>query len=169
VAFLLDFLLEIEGHCNLPATDAPLIAAGGNIRCGYEMMSTLLNYAHPESSGLVTENVLVAAAGNPLWGVEILALLIDQDYDLHFSAEVLIAAQGNIYCGREIIAFMLRYQVSPFLDEEHLEYCQSDSSDVEALSWSEEEEDEDDGSTHETDAPARPRSSQDSYETANSE
>jgi hypothetical protein len=169
VEFLLDFLLEIEGDCNLPATDAPLIAAGGNIKCGYEIMTTLLGYAHPESSGLVTENVLVAAAGNSLWGVEILALLIDQGYDLCFSTEVFAAAQENIYCGKEIIAFMLRYQGPSFLDEDDIDYCESDSSDVEASSSSAEEEDEDNGSTHETDAPARPKSSQDGYETANSE
>jgi hypothetical protein len=130
-------------------------------------MSKLLDHGGPELEALITEQVLIAAAGNQLWGLDVLALLLDRGYDLDFSTEVFATAQGNMYCGKEIIAFMLRYQVPPFLDGNQFEEWESCktlvSTDDEATSESEGE----DG--HGGFIPASPRSGGDAYETADSE
>ncbi|CEL05721.1 hypothetical protein ASPCAL06837 [Aspergillus calidoustus] len=165
VQFLLDTSAETDSA--LAITGAALISAAGSIRSGYETMSKLLDHGGPELEALLSEQVLIAAAGNQLWGLDILALLLDRGYDLDFSTEVFAAAQGNMYCGKEIIAFMLRYQVPPFLDGNQFEEWESCktlvSTDDEATSESEGE----DG--HGGFIPASPRSEGDAYETADSE
>ncbi|KAL3483543.1 hypothetical protein BJX62DRAFT_244794 [Aspergillus germanicus] len=52
----LDISKAITDDMNNGSTDALFIAAAGNIRCGYEIMSTLLDYSGPESTELVTED-----------------------------------------------------------------------------------------------------------------
>jgi hypothetical protein len=53
-----------------------------------------------EATRSVTENVVIAAAGNELNGKEIMTLLFDQrdNYQITITEEVVIAEAGNNYC-----------------------------------------------------------------------
>ncbi|KAL4949538.1 hypothetical protein BDW69DRAFT_188227 [Aspergillus filifer] len=108
-ALLLLLDTQVEDKSALPVTQAALVNAAGNIGCGYEIMSLLLDHGGKSLKGLMTEDVTIAAAGNFLWGLEILAFLHDHEYPIAFSMRVLAAAERNIWSGEEIVAFLLRH------------------------------------------------------------
>jgi hypothetical protein len=94
----------------IPITQAALINGTSYIQCEFEVMVILLDHGGPDLENLITEDVIIAAAGNSLWGPEILALLLDREYTIPFSIDVFSAAEHNIWCGEGILALLLRHQ-----------------------------------------------------------
>ncbi|KAL4744652.1 hypothetical protein BDW72DRAFT_212314 [Aspergillus terricola var. indicus] len=109
----------------IPVTQTALINGASNIQCGFEVMEILLDHGGPDLENLITEDVLIAAAGNSLWALEILALLLYQEFTIPFSMDVFAAAEHNIWCGEEILALLLKHQALS------AEYTDADSSDDE--------------------------------------
>jgi hypothetical protein len=127
-------------------------------------MTLLLDHCELKMEERFKEDILIAAAGNPLWGLEILAFLRDRGYSVKFSKNVFAAAERNIWCGKEVVAFLLRhpdssYEVTESSGDEDSEF----SHDVDGFSVTEE------GSSDDTEIPGGEDSSEDVYETAVSE
>ncbi|KAL2817700.1 hypothetical protein BDW59DRAFT_165856 [Aspergillus cavernicola] len=150
-----------ENDSPIPITQSVLTSAARNIQCGYEIMTILLDHGGPELDS-ITEDVIIAAARNSLWGLEILGLLLDRGYAVDFSVDVFAAAEQNIWSGEEIVAFLLKDLVTDggrdAESSEHVDFCD------EAYLW-----ESDDGSSDSTKIPESANSSEDVYDTADSE